>query len=312
MTRIDLHAHLTPDAYARTVAEHVTLAAPLPRWSLEATEAFMARYEIDAAVLSLGSPGVFFGDQGLANELARAANEQAAAVVRSDPSRYAALAFLPLPDLDAALEELTYALDVLGLDGVVLLSQVAGSYLGDPRWDALFDELERRRAYVFVHPAMPAATVPLADYPVWLIEFPFETTRVLVSLLYSGTLTRCPSIRFQLSHLGGTVPFLAHRLASLTIREPRFAAAVNGDPLERLRAIYLDTAQADNAPALEATLALTDAAKIVFGTDWPYAALPREGSDPAPGLDALGSDTRAGIDHRHALALVPRLVDAQR
>ena len=118
-------------------AEHVTLAAPLPRWCARGHRGLHRRDEIDAAVLSLGSPGVFFGDQGLANELARSANEQAAAVVRADPSRYAALAFLPLPDLDAALEELTYALDVLGLDGVVLLSQVAGSYLGDPRWDAL-------------------------------------------------------------------------------------------------------------------------------------------------------------------------------
>lgn len=308
MTRIDLHAHITPDAYARTVKEHVPIA--LPPWSLELTEAYMARHGIDAAVLSLGTPGVYFGDQGLANELARAVNEEAAAVVRTDPARYGALAFLPLPDVDAALAELAYALDVLGLDGVVLLSNVAGSHLGDPRWDALFDELERRRAYVFVHPTMPPAGEPLARYPVWLVEFPFETTRAFVSLLYSGTLARCPSIRIQLPHLGGTVPFLAHRLASLIVREPQFAAAVDGAPLDAMRAIYLDTAQADNRPALEATLAVTERSKIVFGTDWPYAALPDGGSDPAPGLDALGSDARAGIDHRNAHALVPRLADA--
>lgn len=115
----------------------------------------------------------------------------------------------------AALDELAYALDVLRLDGVALPSNAGGTYLGDPAWNPLFDELDRRGAYVFVHPNWPPYEPPLGGYPIWLHEFPFDTTRAVVNLLYSGTLERCPNLRLQLAHLGGTVPFIAHRVASL-------------------------------------------------------------------------------------------------
>jgi len=146
MKRIDAHAHVTPQAYVDAVpAPGGNLPKP-PAVGAEALLAMMDRYAIDAAVISTGPPGAFFGDQARANEIARLANELIAATVHDTPSRFAGLAMLPLPDPDAALAELAHALDEMGFDGVLLLSHVAGTYLGDPLWEPLYAELDRRGA----------------------------------------------------------------------------------------------------------------------------------------------------------------------
>src|SRR4051812_20156032 len=238
MTRIDLHAHVTPPEYLEGLRGPDGTLPPLPPATVEGLTATMERHGIDAAVISPGPPGVFFGDQGRANDLARTVNEALAGIARAEPARFAALATLPLPDAGAALAELTHALDGLEMDGVWLPSHVAGTYLGDPAWDALFDELHRREAYVFVHPALPPYAPP-APHPVWLYEFPIETTRAIANLIYSGTFERCPGIRMQFAHLGGTAPFLAHRLASLADREADLAiAAPAGAPQDPRRPHY--------------------------------------------------------------------------
>jgi predicted TIM-barrel fold metal-dependent hydrolase len=304
VTRIDAHAHVLPEPYLAGLRLPDGSAFPLPPAPLERLEEAMERHGIDAAVVSTGPPGAFLGDQAQANELARAANEGIAEVVRADPGRFAGLALLPLPDVEAAVAELTHALDVLGLDGVLLLTNVAGTYLGDPSWDPLFDELGRRGAYVFVHPTFPPHAPPLPQHPVWLYEFPFETTRAAASLVYSGTLERCPGVRIQLSHLGGATPFLAHRLASLEAREPELATAAPAGALAYLRRCYYDTGLANHAPGLAATLEVTSLDHVVFGTDWPYAELP-SGGDPVPGLDWLG-EGRAQVEATNVGALVAR------
>jgi predicted TIM-barrel fold metal-dependent hydrolase len=303
--RIDTHVHLVPADYRAVLDERDLSPLPLPPWSAEMNEEFMDRYEIDAAVVSLGPPGVWFGDAGLAAELARMANEATAELVRSAPQRYAGLAVLPLPDVDAALAELEHALDVLALDGVALLSNLGGIYPGDERLEPVWTELDRRGAYVFLHPAAPAQAPALPQHPIWLYEFPFDTTRAIVSLIYSGTLERASGLRLQLAHLGGTAPFLAHRIASLAAREPDKAAAAPSGALAALSRCWYDTGLSNHATAVEATAAVVPLERIVFGSDWPYAALPESG-DPAPELDALG-DQRVLVDGVNAAALVPRL-----
>ena len=309
MPRIDAHAHILPPDYRAQLERRDLMSFPLPRWSAELLDGLMARHAIDAAVISLSPPGVFFGDQGLADELARLVNERTAEHVRGAPDRFAGLAVLPLPDVERALAELRYALDDLGLDGVTLLSNVAGTYLGDPAWDPLFDELDRRGAYVFLHPTAAPGPPPLPEHPIWLYEFPFDTTRAVANLIYSGTLERCPRIRVQVSHLGGTAPFLAHRLASLEAREPERATRAPAGALAYLRSLYYDTGLSNHDLPVRPTLELAGPERIVFGTDWPYADLPPEG-DPAPGLDGLGPDLRARIDAANAAVLVPRLAAA--
>jgi len=302
--RIDTHVHLVPDGYRALVEQRSPL--PLPPWSRDMTEEFMDRYDIDAAVISVGPPGVWFGDAALAAELARIANEATAELVRAAPRRFAGLAVLPLPDVDAALAELRHALDVLPLDGVALMSNVDGIYPGDERFDPVWTELDRRGAYVFLHPAAPSSAPALPQHPLWLYEFPFDTTRALANLIYSGTLERASGLRLQVAHLGGTAPFLAHRIASLAAREPDQAAAAPSGALAALARCWFDTGLSTHASAVQATASLIPLEKIVFGTDWPYAALPAS-ADPAPELDALG-DRRALVDSVNAAALVPRLL----
>jgi 6-methylsalicylate decarboxylase len=312
MARIDLHAHVVTDAYRDLLVAPDGTRPFVPPAPLEALEANMARYAIDAAVISIGPPGVYLGDQGRANELARAANESIAAIVRADGRRFAGLGLVPLPDADAAVAELGHALDGLGLDGVLLFSNIAGVYLGDPRWEALYAELDRRGAYVFVHPGMPPHPAPLGDdHPIWLYEFTFDTTRAIAHLIFSGTLERYPGIRFQFAHLGGTAPFLANRLASLADREPERAQRAPAGVAAYLSRQYYDTGLSQSLPAIAATRAVAPLEHIVFGTDWPYAALPAEGDDPAPELAALPEAERAAIDAGNAAALVPRLTGAR-
>ncbi|WP_169542082.1 amidohydrolase family protein [Solirubrobacter soli] len=255
--------HFTPDAYRRELEARSLLDFPLPAWSTERALGFMDVSEIDRAVLSLSPPGVAFGDQGLADELARSVNEATASMAGP---RFAGLAVLPLPDVDRALAELEHALDVLALDGVVLLSNLLGRYLGEPAWEPLFDELDARAAYVLVHPAPPPYTPPAVEHPVWVYEFPFETTRAIATLISAGAPERWPRIRLQVAHLGGAIPFLAQRLASLGENAHAF-----------LRRLYYDTALATHPVALQAAEGYADPAHVVFGSDWPYV----DAVDPA-------------------------------
>ncbi|MFZ0089300.1 MAG: amidohydrolase family protein [Solirubrobacteraceae bacterium] len=302
--RIDCHAHVHPPAYRAALGD-----LPLPPTTLDGLRTAMERHEIDAAVVSVGPPGAFVGPDCDPEKLARLANDGIAEIARDHPQTFAGVATLPLPDVAAALEEIERVYDQLALDGVMLLSNVAGTYLGAPALEPLFAALDDRDAYVFVHPGFPPHPLALS-HPVWLYEFPFETVRAVANLIYSGTLERYPRIRWQLSHLGGAAPFLAHRLASLADREPAQAEQAPAGALRYLRRLYYDTGLANNAPALAATREVTTLDHIVFGTDWPYAALPPGGGDPAPDLDVLGQPDRAAVDARNAAALVPRLAKA--
>jgi predicted TIM-barrel fold metal-dependent hydrolase len=308
--RVDAHAHVIPQAYVDAVpAPGGNLPKP-PVVTAEDLLGMMDRYAIDAAVISTGPPGAFFGDQPRANEIARLANELIAAAVRDHPGRLAGLATLPLPDPDAALAELAHALDVMKLDGVLLLSHVAGTYLGDPSWEALYAELDRRAAYVFLHPTVPANGVAL-PHPAWLYEFPFDTTRALANLVYTGTFERYPNIRWQIAHLGGATTVLADRIGSLAAREPQKAEAAPAGALAYLSRLYYDTGLANHQLPYRAATMVASAEHIVFGTDWPFLAMPEEPGDPAPGLAFLADEERTALEAENIGALVPRLAAEQ-
>jgi len=300
MTRIDLHCHVFPPAYRELVVTE--LRPPPPYTDLLA---HMDAWEVDAAVLSSGGP--LHGPRPLP-ELARVINDGYAELVRERPARFGALASVPLPDVDAALAELEHALDTLGLDGVLLLSNYEGVYLGDPRLDPFFDELERRRAYCFVHPDFPPAW-PLPDHPGRWYEFPFETTRALVNVALNGTLDRCPSVRLQWAHLGGTVPFVAHRIHNQSWAMPHERTRMRHGMDHYFARQWYDTGLSAYHGNLIATLGIAPIERIVFGTDWPYIPLPEHGTDPQPELSLLGH-ARPKVDSENAQALVPRLYES--
>lgn len=185
---IDVHHHILPPPFVEALNK---LDIP---W-------------IGAAVASV-APGVYWGDVTFAAALARDCNEYLARLTHDDPTQFGGFATMPLPDVDASLRELEYASDVLGLDGVVLFTSQGSRYLGDPLYEPFFAELDRRAAVVFIHPHTipPGANVPELDIPYGVIEFVFDTTRCVTNLLYRRTLERYPSIRYIVSHAGGTVP----------------------------------------------------------------------------------------------------------
>ncbi len=305
---IDVHQHILPPDYISALASlGITTGGgrPLPEWDVQSTLELMDRHAIATAITSIAEPGIYFGDRVFTRELARRCNEFSAQLIQQYPQRFGAFAILPLPDVEAALGELEYALDTLKLDGVVLFSNIEGRYPGDPAFDMLFDELNRRKAVIFLHPTIPAINESLKlDLPPFLIEFVFDTTRAVTNLVYSRTLERCPNIRLILAHAGGTVPYLAFRISMGQVMLPGAPQGV----LTYLKQLYYDTALSANPNALRSLQALVDASHILFGSDYPFAPEIITGFtvQGIQNYDGFGEQARKDIERDSALALFPR------
>jgi 6-methylsalicylate decarboxylase len=239
--RIDVHHHLLPADYVRWLHEQgVTDAGgwQLPEWSARQAIDAMDKYSIATAVLSLSAPGVHLGDATQAAGWARRVNETAAECAKDHSDRFGFFAPLTLPDVDGTLDTAAYAFDELSADGVVLLTNSRGGYLGSPGFDPLMAELDRRGAVVFLHPnELPGPAA--AGIPPFAADFLLDTTRAAFNLVRNDIPGRYPGIRLILAHAGGFVPYAAHRLA-LTIADQtrRDLPAV----LDAFRSFYFDTA----------------------------------------------------------------------
>jgi predicted TIM-barrel fold metal-dependent hydrolase len=214
---VDVHAHFVTVSYVRQATaaghDHPDGMDRWPDWSVGAHLELMDRHGIETAVLSVSSPGVHFGDDAAGRRLAREVNEYAAGLVAENPGRFGFFASLLLPDVDGAVRELGYALDHLGADGVVLLTNANGRYLGDEAFEPLFAELDRRRAVVFLHPTSPAGWKQTAlGRPRPMVEYIFDTTRTVTDLLVSGVFERHPDLPVIVPHCGGALPVLVDRL----------------------------------------------------------------------------------------------------
>lgn len=310
--RIDFHRHVIPDVYLKAMNQ-AGVRDPLhgvayPPWDADIDLGLMDRYGIRAAMVSITFPGVNFADGREAGRLSRASNEAMAKLIADHPTRYGAFALIPLPQVNAALREIDYALDVLGLDGVGLFTNHRGTYLGDPELDPIFARLAERDALITVHPAPPPATgQPAFELPAPLYEYPFDTTRAVANLLFSGTLDRHPGLRIILNHAGGTVPYLAKRLTYAATINPKLASRQPHDLLGSLRRLYYETAMSANPYTLAALAAFVGTEHILLGTDYPF--LPEsETADTIAGIgDFFDDASLADIEQNNAAALVPRL-----
>ena len=267
--KIDTHQHFLPKLYLDAVGLDLLNAAMpsgvAPTWSEQAAIAMMDENGIDEGILSISS-GPTLPD---APTLLRKCNDHAAELRSRYPGRFGSFASLPLPDVDAALKEVSYCLDELKVDGFIVFANYNGMYLGDEHFAPLWEELDRRRTVAFVHPNQPPHDVPRVA-PASVLEYPFETTRTAASLIISGATNRFKNLRFILSHAGGTLPYLVPRLA-LSISMMPGAAERVGDTFAAVRSFYFDTAlSAGNAP-LAALAQVADPDHILFGTDFPFA-----------------------------------------
>jgi predicted TIM-barrel fold metal-dependent hydrolase len=269
---IDTHHHMIPPFYLEAMGmDKIAAVMPngkAPDWSPALDGEVMDEFRISKAVLSV-SPGIWGLPPDATQRLAHQVNDYGARLVADHPTRYGHFAILPLPDIDASLKEAAYALDTLKANGLIIFTNYAGAYLGDPHFEPLWEELGRRGAVVFIHPT----NVPyqVTHIPASVLEFPFDTTRTVTSLIYGGVTVRHPAIRFICSHGGGTIPFLAGRIDGPTRMNPALHAILPDGVMPELRKFYWDTALTFEKTALSSLLALTDASKIVFGTDFPFA-----------------------------------------
>lgn len=325
---IDVHHHAYHPWLVRELRKYgitrLGAHAPLPDWNARDSVEAMDRAGVAAAVLSVILPDAVLSlPTGPTRRLFRLANELSARLVQCHPGRFAALAAVPLADQAGALAEIAYAFDVLGLDGAVLPSvPVDGSQLGDPAHAPVFDELNRRRATVFIHPRASAGICAgPADRraqiaPPACLESVFSTTRAVVSLLYSGTLSRCPDIEFIVAHAGGVLPYLAERTEPTPAFTAADRAAARADPRSALSTLHYEVTRSVAPAMLRCLSDLAGGRRVLFGTGY-----------PAAGDEAMGAaveEVRAwvyGLGGREALAdvagcnasrLFPRLEGAVR
>ena len=297
--KIDIHNHIVPKEYLSALSSvgiKNAVGEPFPHWDIENTLDFMDREGIAIVINSISAPGIYFGDNDFALKLARKCNEISAQMVNEYPNRFGAFAILPLPDIEASIFELEYALDTLELDGVVLLTNFGGIYIGDAYYDDLFYELNRRRAVVFVHPSVPPSdALPKIIKPA-VLEFVFDTTRAIVNLIHRGATKRFPDIRFIFAHGGGTAPFITWRIT--------FG---NKKIISQLKHFYYDTAVSATPYALNSLLSLVDPTQIIYGSDYPF--LPeRVVKQMNEGLQNYGfeKDALMKILQQNAIKLFPR------
>ncbi|MBV6305625.1 amidohydrolase [Candidimonas humi] len=309
--RIDVHHHILPQHYVEQIGAGKIGAqgssGKMPFWSASDALAKMDEQDIGTAITSVSAPGLDVPDAGKEAELARWCNEFAATLGHDHPGRFGMFAAMPLRSVDAALRETEHAFDTLHADGVCLLSNHCGLYLGDSYLHPLYEELNRRSAVVFVHPTSPAEPVPVANLSASSLDFTFDTARAIVSLIFTGTLLKFPNMRFIFSHMGGALPYIADRIEVLSRNNPELQGHIPDGIRAVLRKCYFDTALSANSVTFAAMMQIGSEDNILFGTDYPFGPKDQM-ADAVRSLARLSltEAQRSKIESGNAQVLFPR------
>ncbi len=306
--RIDVHHHILPPTYKVRARERLIANTGMPDmsflfdWTPERALAAMDEHGVATALGSISTPGIWFGNDADGRTLARECNEFMAQMKRDHPGRFGFFTAIPLPDRDGALAEIEHGYK-LGADGVGILTSYFDRWPGDPAFDPVFAELNRRKSVVFVHPTVPTCCVGLIPgVHAALAEFTFDTTRAILSFLVNGTFARHPDVRFIFCHGGGTIVPIAHRISGLE-RNPKLKAGLPNGVLHELRRLFYDTASAVNPPNMAGLRTLVGLSQILFGSDNPWVPI----GTTANALDKFGftAEEAAAINRENALRLFP-------
>ena len=303
--RIDVHHHFAPPFYAAEAkAAGYTFGLP---WTLEGTLDDMEKGGVAKSIISISQPSTWIKDEAKARSLVREANEYGAKMRVDDPKRFGVFTMLPMPDIAGSLAEIEYGLDTLKSDGIGMFTSYGNLWLGDPALRPVLEELNRRKALVYVHPSSPACCTGLqAGIDASTIEFATDTTRTIASLLFSGSANRFPDIRWIWSHSGGTMPYLFSRFERQEeLMKGKAKEVLPRGSLYELKRFYYETAQGNTAMQLSAILKMIPVSNLLFGSDYPY----RPASMCAEGLAAYGfkpADLRS-IEYENAFRLMPQL-----
>lgn len=311
---IDVHTHPLLPTYRELLGTSEPFAggsALLPDWSIEQHLENMDRHGIAGCVLSMpNAANLIVGPSG--RRLARRMNEELAEAVARAPERIGAFAVVPMDDMDAALDEMAYALDVLHLDGVGASTHCQGRYLGMPGYEPWFEEMNSRALPLFVHPDAPHG-FRQAESPinVAMLEFMFDTTRMVTHMVLSGTKQRFERIAVISTHGGGTIPYLANRIA-IAAQFPFMYRG--GAPLDvpqvraALASFHFDLTASTAASVLDAIGALVPAERLLMGFDYPM--MPAQTIVPAlasfEAYQGFDAQQRQAICSGNAKRLFPR------
>lgn len=303
--RIDIHHHFAPPAWIAEVKGRPLLQAANTNWTPARSIEDMDRGGVAAAMVSITNPGLWFGDAAVTRRLARACNEYGATLVQDHPTRFGLFAAMPLPDVDGTLREITYACDVLKADGIALLTSYGDTWLGNPAFRPVMEELNRRKAVVHVHPTAANCCRNL-DYGAapGSVEYGTDTTRAIVGVTFSGDAARFPDIRFIWSHAGGSAPFLAGRIDG---NSRNAADRMPNGFMHEAKKFYYDTAGATNRGALASLLQLVTASHVLFGTDFPPGGASLVIAKALADVGFFNQRDLRAIERENAVGLLPRL-----
>ncbi len=268
---MDVHSHIITPGFVAALEQEGRLMEegfPLPQYDVESHLRWMDEAGVETSVLTLAAP------QPISAEVVRATNEEAARIKREHPGRFMFCAALPLPDVEAAIREVVYALDTLGADGIKLATNVRGQYLGAPELDTLFAVLNERRAVVILHPHCPAPVnhEVMAQTPLAMQEYLSETTRAVTNMISRNVLARYPDVKVVVPHCGAYLPLAVPRMKSLTPVMQANKMVGDIDWEANLAALYYDLAGAHSPETIRMMLTITTPDHLLYGSDYPYVA----------------------------------------
>ena len=277
-TCIDFHTHPVTDAFRAAMSDlgidpMEEDGFPLPKWNAEAHLAFMDEAGIDFAVLSAPVPHIYAGDAEKAEKASRQINEETAEIVRQHPDRFAFAGLVPLPDIEGTLRETTYALDELGAAGLKVATNMGGIYLGDPLFDPVMEEWNRRKALVIIHPcrARKRPENVITGTVAAIYEYPADTTRAVLNMIANRIMTRFPDIRWVVPHCGSFLPYMLQRFAGVSGILASMGMMETVEVKAEFEKMYFDIA-GDPEPVQLPMLRMAAAdERIVYGSDFPQS-----------------------------------------
>ena len=230
----------------------------------------MDRVGIDVEVVSLSTPNVFFTDAEHQPTVARMMNDSYAELIARHPKRFKGFASIPMDASDAALDELHRAIDTLKLNGVVLLSNIGGKPLTSPEYRPFFEEANRMKLCIFLHPMIPAQSDSFREYVLGpIIGFPFDTSLAVARMCYDGLFEELPDIRWIIGHLGGAIPYLMERMDNGFRDFADCRVKIDNLPSVYLKRLYYDTVSF-SPYTLKMVRDMVGAEHMVMGSDYPH------------------------------------------